>query len=125
MGQANSSTKRKLSEKVDRLPKKPKVVTEPTVGEIATTNMLPPKLGPGKGKGLMTGTDPITEKRPVLLREDSRYTLKQLLSIIQDDDYEDLGNHATEAMRETGLFNLVQVCLSIPFPLFLPIVVLF
>ena len=43
----------------------------------------------------MIGANPVTEKHPVLLREDSGYALKQLSSIIQDDDYEDLGNHAT------------------------------
>ena len=92
---------------MDRLPKKPKVVTEPTVGETATTSKLPPKPGSGKGKDLMTSADSVIKKRPVLLREDSGYALKQLSSIIQDDDYKDLGNHATEAMGETGLFSLV------------------
>ena len=32
-----------------------------------------------------------------------------LSSIIKDDDYEDLGNHATKAMGEMGLFGLAQV----------------
>ena len=57
----------------------------------------------------MMGQGPITKKHPVLLREDSRYALKQLSSIIKDDDYEDLGNHATKVMGETGLFGLAQV----------------
>ena len=61
----------------------------------------------------MKGVDTVAEKCPVLLCEDLRYALKQFLSIIKDDDYEDLGNHATEAMGETGLFSLVQVCLTI------------
>ena len=47
---------------------------------------------------------------PPLLREDSQYAIGQLSSIIKDDDYEDLGNHATEAMGEIGLFSLAQVC---------------
>ena len=63
----------------------------------------------------MTGADPVTEKHPILLCEDSGYTLKQLSSIIQDNDYEDLGNHATKAMGEIGLFSLVQECLSVRF----------
>ena len=63
----------------------------------------------------MKDADPVMEKRPVLLREDSGYALKQLSSIIKDDDYEDLGNHATEAIGETGLFSLVQVCLTVLF----------
>ena len=73
----------------------------------------------------MTGADHVTEKRLILLHEDSGYALKQLSSIIQDNDYEDLGNHATKAMGEIGLFSLVHVCFSILRPLFLPIVVLF
>jgi len=41
----------------------------------------------------MTAQDLVTEKHPVLLHKDPLY-----------EDYEDLGNHATEAMGETGLF---------------------
>ena len=41
---------------------------------------------------------PATEERPILLHEDSSYAFKQLLSIIKDDDYSDLGNHAMEGM---------------------------
>ena len=52
MAQAHPSSKRKPFEKVDRPPKKPKVVAEPTVSETAATGKLPSK--PGKGKGLMT-----------------------------------------------------------------------
>ena len=55
------------------------------------------------------------EKPPVLLHEDSKYALEQLSSIIIIDDYKDLSNHATEAMRETGLFSIAQVTVSIPF----------
>ena len=60
----------------------------------------------GVGKGLMKGPSTTQEKPLVLLREDSKYTLEKLLSIMSTDDYEDLGNHATEAMGETGLFSL-------------------
>ena len=123
--QANPSTKRKPSEKVDRPPKKPKVVTRSTVGETPATSKLPPKPGRGKGKGLMKGANPVTKKRLVLLRDDSGYALKQLSSNIKNDNYKDLGNHATEAIKETSLFSLTQVCLSIPFPLFRPIIVSF
>ena len=62
--------------------------------------------GLGKGKGLMTGYVPIAEKPLVLLCEDSKYALKQLLSIITMDDYEDLNNHAIKAMGETELFSI-------------------
>ena len=63
----------------------------------------------GKGKVLMMGSIPSAEKPPVLLREDSKYALEQLSSIIMVDDYEDLSNHATEAMGEMGLFCIAQV----------------
>ena len=43
-GQANPSTKRKPSKKVDRPPKKPKIVMRSTVGETLTINKLPPSL---------------------------------------------------------------------------------
>ena len=55
--------------------------------------------GPGYGVG----------KPPVLLREDSKYAIEKLSSIITNDDYADLGNHSTEVLGETGLFNLAQV----------------
>ena len=63
-------------------------------------------LGQGRGKGLMMGHVPITEKLPDLLSEDSQYALEQLSSIITANDYEDLSNHATEAIWETGLFSI-------------------
>ena len=33
----------------------------------------------------------------------------KISSIIGSEDYEDLGNHSTEAMGETGLFSIAQV----------------
>ena len=57
----------------------------------------------------MMGFAPTTEKVPILLHEDSKYALEQLSSIITTDDYEDLSNHTTEAMAETGLFCITQV----------------
>ena len=107
-GQAHSSNKRKPSEKVDHPPKRPKVVTEPTVGE-ATTGKL--SLKPDMRKGLMTGGEPLTKKPLVLLCKDSQYALQQISSIIKDGDYEDLGNHATEAVGEIGYFYLTQACI--------------
>ena len=68
------------------------------------------------------GHDPVVEKCCDLLREDSRYALKQLSFIIKGNDYEDLGNHAIEAMGETSLFSLAQVCLSVSF--FCPVLLL-
>ena len=113
MGLSNLSTKRKSLDKTICLPKKPKVAVGLAVRENPDVNKLPPLSGLGKGKSLMTSQGPVTEKRPILLRGDSLYALKQLLSIIKDDDYENLGNHATKAMGETGLFSLAQVCISI------------
>ena len=104
-GSVNPSTKRKQPEKYDHLPKKPKTILEPVVGLKAETKKTVTPLSQGKGKGLMKGPS-VTEKPPVLLREDSKYALEQLSSIITSDDYEDLSNHATEAMGETRLFNI-------------------
>ena len=69
----------------------------------------------------MTGHVPITEKLLVLVREDSKYALKQLSSIITTADYEDLSNHATEAMEETGLFSIAQVTVSVSFLFLFPL----
>ena len=109
MGSANPSTKGKQQKKADHLPKRPKVVLEPVVGLKAEAKKTVTKPSPEKGKGLMMGSAPTIEKVPVLLREDSKYALEQLLSIITTDDYEDLSNHTTEAMAETGLFCITQV----------------
>ena len=82
-------------------------------GEIPAKLLAKPGLG--VGKGLMKGPVLVTEECPVLLREDSSYVLKQISSIIKDDDYSDLGNHATEAMGEMDLFSLTKVCIPIVF----------
>ena len=86
-----------------------------SIEETADESKLPPLSGSGKGKGLITSQGPVTKKCPVLLHEDPQYALKQLSSIIKDDNNEDLGNHATKAIGEMGLFNLAQVCLFILF----------
>ena len=93
-------------DKVDRLAKKPKVVITTTAGETPPATKLPPLPRHGTEKGLMTAKGPVVEQRPPLLRKDSRYAIRQLSSIIKDDDYEDLGNHATETIGETSLFSL-------------------
>ena len=119
MGSSNLSTKRNQPEKTDHLPKKPKIVLEPVVGLKAKTKKTVTPLGLGRGKGLMNGPS-IIEKPPVFLHEDSKYALEKLSSIITSDDYEDLSNHATEAMGETGLFSIAQVTMFIPFLFFFP-----
>ena len=73
----------------------------------------------------MTGQVPVTEEHLDVLREDLQYSLKQLSSIVKDDDYANLGNHAIEAIGEMDLFSLAEVCLSLPFFMFHPIVVSF
>lgn len=75
MGPSNSSIKRKLLDKTDRQPKKPKV----TVGSGRVTPIeakLPPPPVHGKGKGFMTCQGPVDKKCPVLLHEDHQYALK-------------------------------------------------
>ena len=61
------------------------------------------------GKGFMKAPSTSQEKPPPLLRDNSKYALEKLSSIIFSEDYEDLGNHLTEAMGETGLFAIAQV----------------
>ena len=57
----------------------------------------------------MKAPSTILEKPPVLLREDFKNALEQISSIISAEDYEDLGNHSTEAVGESGLFAVAQV----------------
>ena len=69
----------------------------------------------GAGKGLMKASSTIPEKLPVLLREDSKHALEQISSIISAEDYEDLGNHSTEALGEFGHFAVAQVIRPVTF----------
>ena len=111
MGTSSSkpSTKKRPLLKGDRAPKKQKVSTEPVIGLMAEGNKTVTPAKPGGGKGLMVPPPGSQKKPPVLLREDPKYALGKLSSIIGSEDYEDLGNHSTEAMRETGLFSITQV----------------
>ena len=90
------SIKRKPPSKVDRPHKQQKVPLEPVVGLMAegTKTVTPAKHG--SGKGLMKAPSTNQEKPPPLLRDDSRYALEKLSSIITSEDYADLGNHLTE-----------------------------
>ena len=99
--------KRKLMDKGDRPPKKPMEVVVTTVGEKPVATQVPLPCY-GNSKGLMTAKGPILEQPPPLLREDPWHVVAFLLSIIKDNDYEDLGNHATKAMGESGLFGSAQ-----------------
>ena len=95
--------------KVDRAPKKQKVSTELVIGLMAEGKKTVTPAKPGGGKGLMVPPPGSQKKPPVLLREDPKYALGKISSIIGSEDYEDLGNHSTEAMGETGLFSIAQV----------------
>ena len=95
--------------KVDRASKKQKVSTEPVTGLMAKGKKTVTPAKPGGGKGLMVPPSGSQKKPPILLREDPKYALGKISSIIGSEDYEDLGNHSTEAMRETGLFSIAQV----------------
>ena len=108
-GLSKPSTKRRSLPKGDRAPKKQKVSTEPVIGLMAEGNKTVTLAKHGGGKGLMVPPLGSQKKPPVLLREDPKYTLGKLSSIIGSEDYEDLGNHLTEAIGETGLFSIAQV----------------
>ena len=111
----NPFIKRKSTPKGDRQAKKRKVSLELVVrlmaeGKAATL------VKHGAGKGFMKASSNIPEKLPVLLREDFKHALEQISSIIYVEDYEDLGNHSTEAMGESGLFAVAQVIQPVTFP---------
>ena len=95
--------------RVDRAPMKQKVSTEPVIGLMAEGKKTVTPTKPGAGKGLMVAPPGGQKKPPVLLRGDPKYALEKISSIIGSEDYEDLGNHSTEAMGETGLFSIAQV----------------
>ena len=111
----NPSIKRKFAPKGDRQAKKPKVSLEPIVGLMAEGKMATP-VKHGATKGFMKAPSNILEKPPVLLCEDLKQALEQISSIIYVEDYEDLGNHSTEAMGESGLFAVAQVLRPVTFP---------
>ena len=114
-GSPKPSTKKKQEEKTNCLPKKPKTTLEPVVGLKAEVKKTVTPVEQGQGKGLMKGPNTVTKKPPVFLREDSKYALEKLTSIITSDNYKDLSNHATEAIGETGLFSIAQVTASVHF----------
>ena len=97
-GSSKPSTKRRPPAKEDRAPKRPKVSLELVIGLMAEGTKTATPSKHGAGKGLMI-PPPGNQKKPPIL----------LSSIINSEDYEDLGNHSTEAMEETGLFSIAQV----------------
>ena len=108
-GSSKPSAKKRPLLKGDRAPKKQKVSTEPVIGLMAEGNKTVTPAKHWGGKGLMVPPSGSQNKPPVLLRKDPKYALEKLSSIIGNEDYEDLGNHLTEAMGETGLFSIAQV----------------
>ena len=112
----NPSTGRKIPPKQDRVPKKPKIPSDTIVGLEAEGAKTVTPTKHGARKGLMKGQSPSQKKPPVLLREDSKYALETLTSVMTTEDYEDLSNHSTEAMGETGLFSIAQVILFVHSP---------
>ena len=106
MSSSKPSAKKRSLPRGDRAPKKLKVSSEPVLGLMAegTKTVTPAKHG--GGEGLMIPPPGNQKKPPVLLRENPKYALEKLSSIISIEDYEDLGNHSTEAMGETGLFSI-------------------
>ena len=112
-GSSNPSIKRKLPSKGGRPPKKPKVPLEPIVGLMAEGVKTVTLMKHGAGKGFMKAPSTDQEKPPVLLREDSKHALKQILSIMTSEDYEDLRNHSMEAIGEFGLFAVAQVTMPV------------
>ena len=111
----NPSIKRKPAPKGDRQAKKPKVSLEPIVGLMAEGKTATP-VKHEASKGFMKASSNILKKPPVLLCEDSKHAFKQISSIISTEDYEDLGNHSTKAMGESGLFAVAQVIRPVTFP---------
>ena len=108
-GSSKPSTKRRLPSKGDRAPKKPKVSLEPVISlMVEGAKTVTPKKHVA-GKGLMIPPPSSQKKLLVLLREDPKYALEKLSSIITSEDYKDLGNHSTEAIGEMGLFSIAQV----------------
>ena len=105
------SIKRKQSSKGDRPLKQQKVPLELVVGLMAEGVKTVTPIKHGSSKGFMKAPSTSQEKPPPLLRDDSKYALEKLSSIITTEDYEDIGNHSMEAMGETGLFAIAQVIL--------------
>ena len=102
--QSHSSSKRKVPPKQDHPPKKPKVSLELVVGLEAEGTKTVTLAKHGTGKSFIKGLSTSQEKPPILLREDSKYSLERLSSIITSEDYEDL---ATTPRRRWGRWGIL------------------
>ena len=105
-GSSKPSAKRRPLPKGDHAPKKQKVSSEPVLDLMAEGTKMVTLAKHGGSKGLMIPHPGNQKKPPVLLCEDPKYALEKLSSIIGNEDYENLGNHSTEAMGETSLFSI-------------------
>ena len=105
-GSSKPSAKKRLLLKGDHAPKKQKVSTEPVIGLMVEGKKMMTPAKQGGGKGLMVPPPGSQKKLSVLLRGDLKYALGKLSSIIGNENYEDLGNHLTEAMGEIDLFSI-------------------
>ena len=114
-GSSNLSIKRKQPSKGDWPTKKPKVPLKPVVGLLAEGAKTVTLVKYGASKGFMKALSTGQEKPPVLLHKDYKHALEQISSIMTSEDYEDLGNHSTKAMGESGLFAVTQVTIPIDF----------
>ena len=81
-GSSNTSTKESCQRSKVVSPKKPKTILKPVVGLEAKGRKTVTPAKHGVRKGLMKGPSTTQEKPPILLREDSKYTLEKLSSII-------------------------------------------
>ena len=95
--------------KVNRAPKKQKVSMELVIGLLAEGKKTVTPAMAGGGQGVLVPLEGSQKIPPVLLREDPKYALGKISSIIGSEDYEDLRNHSMKATGETGLFNIAQV----------------
>ena len=103
-GSSRPSAKKRPLLKGNRAPKKQKVSTEPVIDLMAEGNKTATPAKHGGGKGLIVPPPGSQKKPPVLLREDPKYALGKLSSIIGSEDYEDLGNPLNGGHGEDGPF---------------------
>ena len=90
-GSSKPLAKKRSLLKGDRAPKKQKVSMESVIGLMAEGNKTVTLAKQGGGKGLMVPPPASQKKPPVLLREDPKYALGKLSSIIGNEDHKDLG----------------------------------
>ena len=81
------SIKRKPSSKSDCPHKQPKVSLEPVVGLMVEGVKTVTPVKHGSSKGLMKAPSTNQEKPPPLLRDESKFSLEKLSSIISSEDY--------------------------------------